>query len=69
MHVPTGEVKAVWDVAATYMEAKQPVIILGGGLYGSGSSRDWYACMCVCVRAVHVCVNVRAVHVCVSVCS
>ncbi|MES1907012.1 MAG: Acyl CoA oxidase [Cercozoa sp. M6MM] len=42
-HVPSGEVASVYDVAAKYAEDKTPLVILGGALYGSGSSRDWAA--------------------------
>jgi len=43
LHVPSGEIMAVWDAAEKYMEKKQPCIIFGGRQYGSGSSRDWAA--------------------------
>ena len=34
---------AVFDAAERYLKDEQPVIILGGKEYGSGSSRDWAA--------------------------
>ena len=40
IHVPSGERKAVYDVASQYKEKEQPTIILAGKEYGSGSSRD-----------------------------
>ncbi|TNE78143.1 MAG: Fe/S-dependent 2-methylisocitrate dehydratase AcnD [Gammaproteobacteria bacterium] len=40
---PQGEVKRMWDVIETYMERKQPLIIVAGADYGQGSSRDWAA--------------------------
>jgi len=43
MHVPTGQVASVYDVAMKYKDENLPCIILGGAMYGSGSSRDWAA--------------------------
>ena len=40
---PEGEVKRMWEVIETYMERKQPLIIVAGADYGQGSSRDWAA--------------------------
>ncbi|WP_091962700.1 Fe/S-dependent 2-methylisocitrate dehydratase AcnD [Marinospirillum celere] len=40
---PEGEVKRMWDVIETYMERKQPLIVIAGADYGQGSSRDWAA--------------------------
>jgi len=42
-HVPSGEEMAVFDAAAKYQAAGQQSIILGGAMYGNGSSRDWAA--------------------------
>ncbi|MBX2932541.1 MAG: aconitate hydratase [Chitinophagaceae bacterium] len=42
-HIPTGEVKTVYDVAMQYKNDNTPLIILAGKEYGSGSSRDWAA--------------------------
>ena len=42
-HVPTGENRAVFDVANEYIANGQDTIILAGQEYGSGSSRDWAA--------------------------
>ena len=42
-HVPTGEVRSVFDVANDYIANGQDSIILAGQEYGSGSSRDWAA--------------------------
>merc|ERR1712084_125592 len=42
-HIPSGEVLAVYDAAAKYIEAGTPSIIIAGKEYGSGSSRDWAA--------------------------
>ena len=40
---PEGEVVRMWDAIETYMERKQPLIIIAGADYGQGSSRDWAA--------------------------
>ncbi|MBS1592110.1 MAG: aconitate hydratase [Bacteroidetes bacterium] len=42
-HIPTGEVKTVFDVAMQYKNDNTPLIVLAGKEYGSGSSRDWAA--------------------------
>jgi len=40
---PEGEVTRMWEAIETYMERKQPLIIVAGADYGQGSSRDWAA--------------------------
>ncbi|ASK33818.1 Fe/S-dependent 2-methylisocitrate dehydratase AcnD [Alcanivorax sp. N3-2A] len=40
---PDGEVRRMWEAIETYMERKQPLIIIAGADYGQGSSRDWAA--------------------------
>ena len=35
--------KRIWEAIETYMERKQPLIIIAGANYGQGSSRDWAA--------------------------
>lgn len=40
---PEGEVSRMWEAIETYMERKQPLIIIVGADYGQGSSRDWAA--------------------------
>ena len=40
---PEGEVMRMWEVIETYMERRQPLIIVAGADYGQGSSRDWAA--------------------------
>ena len=40
---PQGEVMRMWEAIETYMERKQPLIIIAGADYGQGSSRDWAA--------------------------
>jgi aconitate hydratase len=40
---PDGNVVRMWEAIETYMERKQPLIIIAGADYGQGSSRDWAA--------------------------
>ena len=40
---PDGQVVRMWEAIETYMERKQPLIIIAGADYGQGSSRDWAA--------------------------
>ena len=40
---PDGKVTRMWEAIETYMERKQPLIIIAGADYGQGSSRDWAA--------------------------
>ena len=40
---PDGKVTRMWEAIETYMERKQPLIIVAGADYGQGSSRDWAA--------------------------
>jgi aconitate hydratase len=39
----TGEVMPIYDAAMRYVEEGTPLVVLAGGEYGSGSSRDWAA--------------------------
>lgn len=43
LHVPSGEVMPIWDVAARYRDAGESVVLVAGERYGMGSSRDWAA--------------------------
>ena len=43
LHVPSGEVQPIWDVAQRYRDAHIPVVLVAGERYGMGSSRDWAA--------------------------
>lgn len=43
IHVPSGDEMDVYDAAERYRKEKQPLIVLAGKEYGSGSSRDWAA--------------------------
>jgi aconitate hydratase len=40
---PEGTQMRMWETIETYMERKQPLIIVAGKDYGQGSSRDWAA--------------------------
>ncbi|QIZ78081.1 Fe/S-dependent 2-methylisocitrate dehydratase AcnD [Ferrimonas lipolytica] len=40
---PEGKPVRMWEAIETYMERKQPLIIVAGADYGQGSSRDWAA--------------------------
>jgi aconitate hydratase len=41
--LPDGPVVSIFDAATYYLERKQPLIVIAGRAYGSGSSRDWAA--------------------------
>lgn len=41
--MPEGKEMRMWEAIETYMERKQPLIIIAGDGYGQGSSRDWAA--------------------------
>jgi aconitate hydratase len=43
LHVPSGDVLPIWDVAKRYRDAGQSVVLVAGERYGTGSSRDWAA--------------------------
>ncbi|HJS36199.1 MAG TPA: Fe/S-dependent 2-methylisocitrate dehydratase AcnD [Pseudoxanthomonas sp.] len=40
---PDGQVVRMWEAIETYMDRKQPLVIIAGADYGQGSSRDWAA--------------------------
>ncbi|MGF6957948.1 Fe/S-dependent 2-methylisocitrate dehydratase AcnD [Paraburkholderia youngii] len=40
---PEGRITRMWEAIETYMERKQPLIVIAGADYGQGSSRDWAA--------------------------
>jgi aconitate hydratase len=40
---PDGTVTRMWEAIETYMQRRQPLIIIAGADYGQGSSRDWAA--------------------------
>ncbi|WP_020656865.1 aconitate hydratase AcnA [Massilia niastensis] len=43
LHVPSGDVAPIFEVAERYRDAGQPVVLVAGERYGTGSSRDWAA--------------------------
>jgi len=43
LHVPSGVVAPIFEVAQQYREAGDPVVLVAGERYGTGSSRDWAA--------------------------
>jgi aconitate hydratase len=43
LHVPSGEVLPIHDVAQRYREAGDATVLVAGDRYGTGSSRDWAA--------------------------
>ena len=40
---PEAKPLRMWEAIETYMNRKQPLIIIAGADYGQGSSRDWAA--------------------------
>jgi len=40
---PEGRVVRMWEAIETYLERRQPLIVIAGADYGQGSSRDWAA--------------------------
>jgi len=40
---PEGRVMRMWEAIETYMDRRQPLVIIAGADYGQGSSRDWAA--------------------------
>ena len=43
LHIPSGEQLSIFDASVKYKAAGTPLVILAGGEYGTGSSRDWAA--------------------------
>uniref|UniRef100_A0A8C4NMC1 Cytoplasmic aconitate hydratase n=1 Tax=Eptatretus burgeri TaxID=7764 RepID=A0A8C4NMC1_EPTBU len=43
VHLPSGETMSVFEAAERYARDGQPLVVLAGKDYGSGSSRDWAA--------------------------
>jgi len=42
-YLPTGELTSIYEASLQYKETKTPLVVLAGGDYGMGSSRDWAA--------------------------
>ena len=40
---PDGKVMRMWEAIETYLDRRQPLIVVAGADYGQGSSRDWAA--------------------------
>ncbi|HZF82979.1 MAG TPA: Fe/S-dependent 2-methylisocitrate dehydratase AcnD [Burkholderiaceae bacterium] len=40
---PEGRVVRMWEAIETYLDRRQPLIVIAGADYGQGSSRDWAA--------------------------
>ncbi len=43
VHIPSGDVAPIYDVAMRYAREQTPLVVFGGKEYGTGSSRDWAA--------------------------
>ncbi|MDA9190364.1 aconitate hydratase, partial [Alphaproteobacteria bacterium] len=43
VHIPSGDVAPIYDVAMRYAKENTPLVVIGGKEYGTGSSRDWAA--------------------------
>jgi len=43
LHVPSGEIQPIWEVADRYRREGNAVVLVAGARYGTGSSRDWAA--------------------------
>jgi aconitate hydratase len=43
VHVPSGEEMTIYDASQRYLAEGTPLVVIAGGEYGSGSSRDWAA--------------------------
>ncbi len=43
VHIPSGDVAPIYDVAMRYAREQTPLVVVGGKEYGTGSSRDWAA--------------------------
>ncbi|MDR3082955.1 MAG: hypothetical protein LBV60_18875, partial [Streptomyces sp.] len=40
---PSGRLEPIWVAAEHYAKASQPVVLVAGARFGTGSSRDWAA--------------------------
>jgi aconitate hydratase len=43
VHAPSGDVLPLWEAAERYRAAGEPLVVVAGERYGTGSSRDWAA--------------------------
>ena len=42
-HFPSGDLMSIYDAAMRYKKEKNPLVVIAGKEYGTGSSRDWAA--------------------------
>lgn len=42
-YLPTGETMSIYDASMKYQENNEPLVVIAGKEYGTGSSRDWAA--------------------------
>lgn len=42
-HFPSGDLMSIFDAAMRYKKEKNPLVVIAGKEYGTGSSRDWAA--------------------------
>ena len=42
-YIPSGEIMPIYDAAMLYQKDNQPLVVIAGKEYGTGSSRDWAA--------------------------
>lgn len=42
-YIPNNQVMSIYDAAMAYQKDKQPLVVIAGKEYGTGSSRDWAA--------------------------
>ncbi|AHE67230.1 aconitate hydratase AcnA [Legionella oakridgensis] len=42
-HIPTNKTMPIYDAAMLYQQEQQPLVVIAGQEYGTGSSRDWAA--------------------------
>lgn len=42
-HIPSNKVMSIYDAAMLYQKEHEPLVIIAGKEYGTGSSRDWAA--------------------------
>lgn len=43
LHAPSGRLLPIWEVAQLYQDEDEPIVLVAGERYGTGSSRDWAA--------------------------
>ena len=43
LHIPSGKQMTIYDAAMEYKKTNNPLIVIAGKEYGTGSSRDWAA--------------------------